>query len=290
MPAYFFLDLYSITFQRDDRLLTLDPVSISYILKNYNIYQKPALSRGIISRLIGCGMLAAEGHVYKRQRRVIMPAFSLQHLRDLVPIVFQKGLELKDTWTKIIEETSKESIEKPDKSGTVINIYRWIDRATFDVIGLGGLLFHYGNQLEKEPQLLFTSGFGYSFNAIADDTNELFCAYKQMFELGISQVGFFEMIANTFFPSIQKFCVSLGFYKEVLTYRVLKPTRSFKAVERCRGVIERIAGQLIQEKKAKIIEGEKSGIPYQEKDMLTRMRELLFYILCYRRSQSYISS
>lgn len=48
-----------------------------------------------------------------------------------------------------------------------------------------------------------------------------------------------------------------------------------KTVKRCQAVIRRVAGKLVQSKKARIIEGEKSGSGYAEKDLLTLLRELL---------------
>lgn len=42
----------------------------------------------------------------------------------------------------------------------------------------------------------------------------------------------------------------------------------------CQKVIRRVAGQLIKEKKRKIIEGEASGKGYQAKDLLTLLSKL----------------
>jgi len=54
-----------------------------------------------------------------------------------------------------------------------------------------------------------TTGFDYDFNSIEDDTNELFCAYREMFELAISQqdkpmrqlLGIYFPIVNVLFVS-----------------------------------------------------------------------------------------
>lgn len=118
--------------QWDDRLLTLDPLSLSHVLKNSTIYEKPWQSRRLITGLIGCGMLAAEGDVHKRQRRVATPAFGIQNMRVLVPLVWGKGNELKDRWLGIIQEGEE------TENGVRIDICSWISRATFDVIGLAG--------------------------------------------------------------------------------------------------------------------------------------------------------
>lgn len=74
-------------------------------------------------------MLAAEGLMHKRQRRVSTPAFSIQNLRGLVPVCFTKGNQLKDRWMQMIRDQNE-----PAK----IDVCHWISRATFDVIGLAG--------------------------------------------------------------------------------------------------------------------------------------------------------
>lgn len=78
-------------------------------------------------------MLSAEGQVHKRQRRVATPAFSIQAMRALVPLVFRKGTVLKEKWMSIIKEAGV----KPGE-GHVMDVCRWASRATFDVMGTAG--------------------------------------------------------------------------------------------------------------------------------------------------------
>lgn len=77
-------------------------------------------------------MLAAEGDVHKRQRRVATPAFGVQTMRALVPTVWAKGNELKERWLGVITESNEVD------HGVRIDVCHWISRATFDVIGLAG--------------------------------------------------------------------------------------------------------------------------------------------------------
>lgn len=118
----------------DDRLFSLDPVSITHVLRHSHIYEKPWQSRALITSLIGCGMLAAEGQVHKRQRRVATPAFSIQNLRALVPLVFSKGVTLRAKWSSLLKESSA-------SGGRKLDICDWVSRATFDVIGSAGTLY-----------------------------------------------------------------------------------------------------------------------------------------------------
>ncbi|KAJ7925206.1 cytochrome P450 [Mycena leptocephala] len=190
----------------DERLLTLDPVSLSHIVKNTAIYEKPWQSRRLITSLIGCGMLSAEGQVHKRQRRVALPAFSGQNMRSLVDIAFKKGIQLRDVWMDMLPP------EKDTTSAARIDVCQFMSRVTFDVIGLA-----------------------------------------DMFEVAISQGSPFRTLLSIYLPRINK----------------LFPDKTVRTVQRCQEVIHRVAGRLIEEKKQKIAEGEKSGDPYEGKDLLT---------------------
>ncbi|KAF7361970.1 Cytochrome-450 hydroxylase [Mycena venus] len=194
----------------DERLITLDPVSFTHIVKNTAIYEKPWQSRRLITSLIGCGMLSAEGQVHKRQRRVALPAFSAQNMRSLVDISFKKGIQLRDAWVDLLHSETESTSAR-------IDVCQFLSRVTFDVIGL--------------------AGFEYSFNSIQDETNELFVAYKDMFEVAISQGTMFRTLLSIYLPTINQ----------------LFPDKTVRTVQRCQ----------------EIAEGEKSGDPYDAKDLLT---------------------
>ncbi|KAJ7703296.1 cytochrome-450 hydroxylase [Mycena rosella] len=208
----------------DERLLTLDPVSLTHILKDTTIYEKPWQSRRLIMSLIGCGMLAAEGQVHKRQRRVILPDFSGQNMRSLVDIAFKKGTQLTDAWMEMLP-AGTDAVE--------IDVGQWLSRATFDVMGL--------------------AGFDYNFNSIQDVSNELFVAYKEMFEVAIAQVHPFRNLLSIYLPSVNR----------------LFADKTVRTVDRCQEVIHRVAGRLIQDKKRKLADGKKNRVPDEEKDLLT---------------------
>ncbi|KAI5824209.1 cytochrome-450 hydroxylase [Schizophyllum commune Tattone D] len=210
----------------DERLLTVDPTALTHVLRNASIYQKPWQSRAFISSLIGCGILASEGQMHKRHRRVATPAFSPQNMRALVPVVFGKGEELKDRWLSIMRKDGQ------GNSG-VFDVAHWISRATFDVFGV--------------------AGFDYNFEAIQHEDNELLNAYKDMFELAVSQGSFWQTMTTIYAPFLLR----------------LFPTKKQRTVKRCQEVIRRVTGDIIQHKKRKIEEGVRDGKPYEAKDILT---------------------
>ena len=53
-----------------------------------------------------------------------------------------------------------------------------------------------------------------------------------------------------------------------------QPDQESRTIQRCRGVIERVAGKVIQEKKRKIAEAEERGKSYDGRDLLTLLRKL----------------
>lgn len=91
----------------------------------------------MITSLIGCGILSAEGHVHKRQRRVATPAFSIQSMRELVPVVFRKGIQLQNKWNSMIPALVP---DRASASDVTLDVCAWVSRATFDVIGLAGIV------------------------------------------------------------------------------------------------------------------------------------------------------
>lgn len=83
-------------------------------------------------------MLAAEGQVHKRQRRVGTPAFSIQNMRALVPVTFRKAVELRDRWIALIQDAQHGLDGEKWKGSARLDVCHWVSRATFDVIGLAG--------------------------------------------------------------------------------------------------------------------------------------------------------
>ncbi|KZT41436.1 cytochrome P450 [Sistotremastrum suecicum HHB10207 ss-3] len=203
----------------DDRLLTLDPLAIAHVMNYPTIYQKPWQSRRLITRLIGCGMLAAEGVVHKRQRKVSNPAFSPQNLRGFIPLFFSKAEELRDKWLSLMSNPS---------DGVKVDICHWISRATFDVIGI--------------------AGFDYQFHAIQDESNEVYLAYKDMFEIAISQGQNLKSIIGIYLPIIWK----------------LFPDESTRIVDKSWKTILKVGRHLVQTKKATIADKNNT-----DRDLLT---------------------
>lgn len=122
-----------------------------------------------------------------------------------MPIFFQKAEELRDRWdTLLSEDTSKiySSSSVPFSTTahahpSVLDIAHWVSRATFDVIGL--------------------AGFDYRFESLQDESEEVYLAYRQMFNAADKSPGL-KGLLRIYFPFIEKILVSLWYICTLISY------------------------------------------------------------------------
>ncbi|KAH7381206.1 cytochrome P450 [Phaeosphaeria sp. MPI-PUGE-AT-0046c] len=146
--------LYYRTLLNESRVLITNPKALGEVLvqRNYE-FIKPERVRNGLGRLLGIGILIAEGDEHKRQRKLLMPAFSFRHVKDLYPIFWSKAREMTNQISSAI---------KSDQTGSsVIEIREWSSRATLDIIGLAGV--------------------GQDFDSLSNPQNELNETYKSIF-------------------------------------------------------------------------------------------------------------
>lgn len=167
-----------------DRILLTTPETMAEVVatKCYD-FEKPKFAATGIGRLLGIGVLLAEGDEHKVQRKNLLPAFSFRHVKDLYPIFWRYGCDMITTICNDIRcqsplpahpEATKSHIP-PSKT---IEIASWVSRATLDIIGSAGL--------------------GFEFNSLHDDQSPLNVTYRKVFEptRGAMILG----IANMYLP------------------------------------------------------------------------------------------
>lgn len=99
--------------------------------------------------------------MHRQQRKQLNPAFSLQSIRQLVPMMFVPPVQLMDRW-------KKEYAEHKDDNGILeMNVSEWMSHVTLDIIGL--------------------AGFGQEFLTVkhegsTDHVNKLSWAYQHLFD------------------------------------------------------------------------------------------------------------
>ncbi|KAJ7700852.1 cytochrome P450 [Mycena rosella] len=137
------------------RLYTTDTKALNHFLTNSNIYQKPAPARYNLSRIVGPGILVAEGDDHRQQRKILNPAFGAPQVRELTSIFVEKSVELRDIW----------AAQASNSGGTArVDVLSWLSKATLDIIGLAG--FHYNfNSLGSESPTELGAAFSSIFQA-----------------------------------------------------------------------------------------------------------------------------
>lgn len=158
-----------LAFLNSERLLVTSPKAIAEVLvtKSYD-FIKPTQLRSGLGRILGVGVLLAEGDEHKFQRKNLMPAFAFRHVKDLYPVFWEKARQgvqamTKEALAQAAEEPTSQDPEKATAGNrAVMEVGQWASRITLDIIG--------------------TAGLGRDFGAIADPTNKLFQTYNALFK------------------------------------------------------------------------------------------------------------
>ncbi|KAI8138349.1 cytochrome P450 [Fennellomyces sp. T-0311] len=162
------------------RIIVSDPTLLKQILmtQQYDFIKTPTDVK-ILGRIGGNGLIVAEGDVHRRHRKMLHPAFSLQAIRDLVPVLFVPAVHLCEKWTQEIKE--KQTADK----AVAIDVSHGISLAALDEIGL--------------------FAFGQEFHAIRNDgthkINRLGAAYHTIFDPNHRSM---LQLFGLFFPILQK--------------------------------------------------------------------------------------
>ncbi|KAH7005509.1 hypothetical protein EDB82DRAFT_442080, partial [Fusarium venenatum] len=140
-------------FFNQERVMVSSPKALAEVLvTNSYAFPKPSHFRWSIGRILGVGVLLAEGEEHKMQRRSLTPAFAFRHIKNLYPVFWRKAREV--TRTMMAEFGQQEE--------TQVEISGWASRATLDIIGLAGM--------------------GRDFGAIQNPDNTLAQTYSKIFK------------------------------------------------------------------------------------------------------------
>jgi len=143
-------------------------------------YEKPHGVRKFLSLILGEGPILSEGSLHKFQRKHLLPAFQVKHIRGLYPVFWSKALGLVEGISQEISETS--TLEKRNESHIEFN--EWATRVTLDIIGVAGV--------------------GRDFGALRNPDDPLVRDYNELLEPTLGKGLYFA--ANIFGPQdlIQK--------------------------------------------------------------------------------------
>jgi len=111
-PLEFLLDVslrygpvVSMPFVRDPVVVISSPETIQYLLhQNYRNYQKTTERWTVFRELIGNGLLASDGDLWRRQRQRIQPAFHQERLALFENLLMAATSDVIGKWRKAAEE------------------------------------------------------------------------------------------------------------------------------------------------------------------------------------------
>ncbi|KAG0170841.1 hypothetical protein DFQ28_001486 [Apophysomyces sp. BC1034] len=152
------------------RLLVTDGELLKQILTTQaSDFAKSPETVKYLTRFLGDGLLVAEGELHRQQRKLLNPAFSVQAVRDMVPLMAIPGIQLRNKWIACTSATPTE-----------IDVSYDLSLATLDVIGM--------------------AGFGQEFRAVSQAGGKLTEAYMSIFSSERSLMDFLGF----FFPLLRK--------------------------------------------------------------------------------------
>ncbi|KAI1334059.1 cytochrome P450 [Xylariaceae sp. FL0016] len=141
-----------------ERLSIADDEALKQMtVKNPYNYPKPVRAKLWMVRILGEGVLLAEGQEHVHQRKSLAPGFSIQSIRGLTPVFWEKSLLLAKCWRQEMtaEKVSTKSFE----------CLEWLNRTTLDIIG--------------------SAGFGYDINSLENPETPIREAYRLVFAFDI---------------------------------------------------------------------------------------------------------
>jgi cytochrome P450 len=109
------------------RIVPFTPSAVSYFSNSRN-YVKTEITRNVLRRLSGEGLLVVDGAEHRRQRKLVNPAFTAERIKLLVPVFWTKACELRKLWHD--EGVNAEEYD----------VFSSLVRTTLDIIGLAGYL------------------------------------------------------------------------------------------------------------------------------------------------------
>lgn len=207
-----------------ERIMITSPKGLSEVLttRNYDFHKPKHVAAGI-GRLLGVGILLAEGDEHKMQRKNLMPAFAYRHLKNLVPVFWDISREAVEAMTVHVKAGGVPFAELPEnqkiadapKDVAVLEVGEWASRATLDIIGVAGM--------------------GQNFGAIKDPNTLLNRTYRKVFK-----------------PSRQ--AAILGLLNLFLPHIIVRnlPIKRNGEIEEATAIIRQSCRELIKDKKSKL--------------------------------------
>jgi cytochrome P450 len=79
----------------------MDARAVSHIMANPYSYEKPWILRQVLKRYMSEGLVVAEGHRHKVQRKIVQRLFSRNTMRQMNEVVVEKANQVSSLQTRV---------------------------------------------------------------------------------------------------------------------------------------------------------------------------------------------
>ncbi|KAI1793787.1 cytochrome P450 [Ganoderma leucocontextum] len=192
-------------------------------VKDQESYAKSIAPSNDLIVLLGPSLLTTEGAQHKRQRKLMNPVFSNNHLRDMSNIFYSVSRKMRSALSARVPT---------DGSSKVFDINSWMARTTLEILGQAGL--------------------GYSFDNFLDDSND---PYGESLKMFFPVYGPFQFFWSAIEPLT--YICSDAFIKRALG---LIPHQELKHLLHLSDTIREHSLRIIEERKAALSKGDNARL------------------------------
>ncbi|KAJ7078781.1 cytochrome P450 [Mycena epipterygia] len=125
----------------DVQLYVFDPAALhSIVVKDQDLYEESTIFLSLTGLLFGKGILSTTGNEHRRHRRIMMPAFSTENLRGMLPVLYEVAHRLRDGLIKPhLRNGSKE-----------LDMHSILSRTSLEFIGRAGIGYSFDPMTSSE--------------------------------------------------------------------------------------------------------------------------------------------
>ncbi|EPT01796.1 hypothetical protein FOMPIDRAFT_1048392 [Fomitopsis schrenkii] len=122
-------------------LYVSDPKALhTMLIKDECIFQETGVFLGVNRAVFGTCLLSTLGPHHGRQRKILNPAFSVNHMRDMLPLFYDLGHKFRDAIKARVSDDPQE-----------LDMLGWLGRVALELVGQGTLGYSFDPLLRDKP-------------------------------------------------------------------------------------------------------------------------------------------
>ncbi|KAI0116056.1 cytochrome P450 [Hypoxylon sp. NC0597] len=147
------------------RVIATTPKVVQELCVRADEFIKPKFILWLAEKLLGIGLVLAEGPHHRQQRRAFLPIFAPRHVREMYPIFWEKTCEVTQKLAGIVTSESR-------TGESVFEVGHWASRTALDIVTMATLGANFGaiqdenSHLAKTYRLALEPSRGYLFQAL----------------------------------------------------------------------------------------------------------------------------